>query len=825
MDEILTQDIRYALRGLRNKPGFTAVALLLLALGIGANTTVFTVASQVLLRTLPVRNPAELVQFKFDDLLNHIVGTEFSYPAFQVLSQPNPLVSGMYARSEQIQVNAGFHGASGLAHAVFESTEAASVLGIAPALGRLLNPGDRASNGETPPLILSYAYWQRHFGGDPSVIGAAVNIDTVPFVIAGVTPANFHGVEIGVDPDITLPVYTADTIRGLPTLHNRNSWAFTIVCRAKPGVTHEQLRASLAPAFAAALADFVSNAPAAMGARMQQAVAKMRFRVDSASLGTASRTRDELRRPIAVLLVITAIVFLVTCANLAGLVLARTESRTSELGIRLAIGCSRSRLVRQLLTESGVIALAGAAAGIVAAYWTGPLIPRLLGSNRLEESIPVRPDAATLSYGLALAFASGVLLSLAPALRALRLDPLLSIRRASASTFGNSRFARVLIVCQVAVSIVLALGAGQFVRSLESYLELDPGFRPDHLITVSVRPDLVKYTSGRNIEYATQMYGRLARLPGVKSVTFATSAFGQVTWNTLVTVPGYTATGKLDDVISRNIAGPRFIETLGLTLLSGRDFDARDTANAPATVIVNESFARHFFHTTDVLGRQFSFIDSGKRRDTIIGVIRDARDRGLQESPKPSAYSAYEQDPLGWLTFSMRVQQDPKSMLREVISVFKSVDPRVPIEQAQTAEAQLSESLGRERILAALSSTLGALATVISMIGLYGLLAYSVVRRTREIGVRIALGARPSQVCWLAVAESTRILFYGALIGCPAYLAAFKLLKSQIAYVKPYDPVILGSVVLLLIACAAVSTYIPAFRSVRISPAAALKYE
>ena len=823
--EILAQDVRYACRGLRNKPGFTAVALLLLALGIGANTTVFTVASQVLLRSLPVQNPGALVQLKFDDLTNHVVGNEFSYPAFQVFSQPNALVSGIFARSEQIQVNVGFHGVSDFAHAVFESSEAASVLGITPALGRLLNPADAASSGETPPLILSYAYWQRHFGGDPAVIGTAVDIDTMPFVIAGVTSANFHGVEIGVDPDITLPAYTADAIRGLPTLHNRNSWGFAIICRVKPGVTPERLRAALTPAFSAILTDFVSNAPAAMGARMQQFASQLRFRVDSASLGAASGTRDQLRYPLGILMVITALVFLVTCANLAGLVLARTESRSRELGIRLAIGCSRGRLIRQLLTESGVIAIAGSAVGIVAAFWTGPLIPRVLGGNRLEESITVRPDTATLAYGLALAVVSSLLLSLSPTIRTLRLDPLLSIRRFDTSGFGDSTLARPLIVCQIAVSIVLALGAGQLVRSLQSYMDFDPGFRPDHLITVSVRPDLVKYSAARNIDYARQMYQRLSALPSVKSVTYSTGTIGQLSWNTLVTVPGYTPKATLDESVGRNIVGPRFVETLGLTLLAGRDFDMRDTARAPATVIVNESFARHFFNSTDVLGRPLSFIDSGTRRDVIVGVVRDALDRGLREPPTPVVYSAYEHDPLGWLTFSLRVQQDPKSMLKEVISVFHRTDPRVPIEQARTAEAQISKALERESVLAVLSSVLGALATIISMVGLYGLLAYSVARRTREIGIRIALGARPTQVCRLAVAESARILVYGAILGGTAYLLASKFLKTQIAHIKPEDPLVIGSVIVLLTVCAALSTCIPALRSVRINPVTALKCE
>jgi predicted permease len=314
-------------------------------------------------------------------------------------------------------------------------------------------------------------------------------------------------------------------------------------------------------------------------------------------------------------------------------------------------------------------------------------------------------------------------------------------------------------------------------------------------------------------------------MPGVQSVTYSTGTIGQLTWNTLVNVPGYTATGRLDDTVVRNIAGPRFIETLGLTLIAGRDFDLRDGGSAPATVIVNQSFARRFFHGDDVLGRQISFIDSSKRSDTIVGVVRDARDRGVHESTKPVVYSNYEKDPLGWITFSIRVHEDPNALLGQMASVFHSVDPAVPLDQPRTVVAQMDEALERERVLAALSAALGMLATVIAMVGLYGLLAFSVSRRTREIGIRIALGALPGQVRWLAVRESAVLLLGGALLGCPAYFAVARLLQAQVYQVKPQDPAVIAGAVCLLLVGGAIATLLPAWRSARVSPIQALKYD
>jgi predicted permease len=383
----------------------------------------------------------------------------------------------------------------------------------------------------------------------------------------------------------------------------------------------------------------------------------------------------------------------------------------------------------------------------------------------------------------------------------------------------------VLVVCQIAASLVLALIAGQFIRSLLNYQGLDAGFRPDHLITVSVRPDLVKYNPQRRIAYERQMDARLSELPGVKAVTFSADAFGKSTWNTLVHVPGYTPRGTLDDTLNRNLAGPRLVETLGLQLLAGRDFDQRDNVQAPPTVIVNESFARHFFGTEDVLGRQIFFIDSPKRADTIVGIVRDARDRGLRQPTKPAVYSNYEHDALGWMTFTVRVERPATAMLKEIVSAFQQFDSQVPIERTGTAEAAMDESLARERTLADLSSLIGLLATGIAMVGLYGTLAYRVVRRTREIGIRMALGARTSQVQWLAIRDGALLLLAGIALGMPVYAAVARLFRDLVFGVEPGDPLVAIGVLALLGISAGMATYIPSWRAARVDPARALKYD
>lgn len=824
--ETAMQDVRYGMRALLNAPVFTAIALLLLTLGIGVTTAVFSITSQVLLQEPAIKNPQELLQLEFDDTGNRVVGTEFSYPAFKVFSRTNAPYSGIFAVSEPIQVGVINKGTADLAQAVFESGNAPSVLGIHAARGRLSNAGDDKSSSDAPPVFLSYTYWQKRFGGRADAIGQVIKINTLPFIVAGVMPSNFRGITLGIAPDLILPVRTADVVRGIPTVENKNSWGFTVICRRNSNVTAQQIRASLSPAFAQVLREFVAGSSVPMAGTMKAFTSKLKFRVDSAAFGANSQTREQLRRPLTILLIITGLIFFAVCANLAGLILARTEARFAEIGVRLALGCSRGRLMRQLLTENALIAVAGGLFGVVAAFWTGPILLLFLGGKELAQAIDVRPDALTLAFGFGLAALGAILLGMAPVLRAARLDPQLSIGT-SRATFGpqRSRLARLLIVTQIASSLVLGATAGQFVRSLQNYEHLDAGFRPDHLIAISVRPGLLKYNSAQMISYTRQVDERLSELPGIQSVTYSTSAFGQLNWNTIVKVPGYQLKGSLDDTVGRDIVGPRFVETMALTLISGRDFDLRDTKNSPAAVIVNESFARHFFGTTDVLGRPIFFIDSVNRPDTIIGVVRDARDRGLKTPPKPVAYSDYEHTPLGWITFTVRVAGSANTMQTEIVSAIKKFNPQIPISNVSTVEAQLSDSLQRERMLAVLSSILGALAMAIAMIGLYGLLAFSVTRRTREIAIRIALGARSAQVQWISVRDGLLLLVAGVTIGLPLYLGFAKLIQAQVFEVAPEDPVVLSSVIGLLLIVAGVAAYVPAWRAGRLNPVETLKWE
>ena len=771
--ETTVQDMRYAMRALRSSPMFAAVAVLSLALGIGANTAVFQLLHRVLVQSLPVANPGELVELGYDDTVQHRYGTTFSYFVYQTVAKNNGVLRDTFAFTDLAQVNVARHGSGEVARGMFVTGGFYESLGLRPAIGRLLNAGDEKASSDTTPVVLSFGYWKGRFGGDPRVIGETVSINNVSFVVAGVAPEHFRGLTLGDAPDVTMPVHVVDAVRNSKGLNDTANWWLRIMGRRKEGTSVAQIQAALEPVYASTIEQTLAGWPPTLVDNLKRFLSSLKFRVQPAALGSNSEVRNRIDQPLKILIAMTGLLLVAACANLSGLLLARTTARMREVGVRLAIGCSRGRLIRQMITESLLIAVLGGAAAVLFAAWSGPLILRLLAGVVPAAVIAGTFGGFSIAFAAVLSILAGVLVGVAPAWRAARFDPQSSIRAAVA--LGGSRggrAGRAAIVVQIAVSLVLVATAGQFVRSLENYRQIDAGFRVDHLVTFTVNPGMVRYNPDRTIEYARRLREKIAELPGVVSVTHSGSSMGQLSWTTALKVPGFTAKASLDDSARRNIAGPRFAETLGLKLIAGRDITEQDTKDAAPVVLVNESFVRHFFSDRDALGREIFFVDSLNRAHRIVGVVKDARDRGLKNETGRVAYSSFEHDPLGWLAFAVRVRQDSSAMLQSIAAAARNGDPAVPVNRVQTMELQIEESLERERMMAILTSAFGGLATAVAAIGLYGLLAYAVTRRTREIGVRLAVGATPMQVAWLALKDSLISDVHRSACGHPGLLTA-----------------------------------------------------
>jgi len=787
---------------------------LLLALGIGAATAVFSLAYRVIRESLPVAHPEELVELGYDDKARGFL-TGFSNPGFQLFAKDNQVFSELVAFSDTFKLDVSRKGIAEFADVVFQSTNMDSMLGLRPVLGRLINDADGQSSGGAAAAVLSYRYWQNRFGGDPSVIGETITINNTAVVIVGVAPRGFQGMILGAAPDVILPLPIVETIRRVPVLNNGANLGLHIVARQKPGLTLEQIRESMQPLYRTFVDHAVSSFPPQFATGIKGAAANWQFRVRPAPNGANSDVQQNLRQSLTILLLITVLVFVIACTNLAALFITRNEARMRELSTRLAIGCSGGRLVRQIVTESMVLAVLAGGGGLAMSLWSRGVLLTLLTSRASAIEIPA--DFTTPLLAFALSVLAGLLLGLAPAVTAYRASqkPL----SAQISRYSRSRGRRALVVVQIAVSFVLVAVAGQFAFSLQNYRNILPGFQADHLVLfdVSVR--------GRTITFARQARESISQLPGVLAVSHSSSPVGQLNWITPIRIPGVESTTPGGNMTGRNIVGARFAETLGLQLVNGRDIEAADTRDSPSVVVVNESFVKAYFNGQNPIGRTFNFVDSMDRPHTIVGVVKDARDRGIKISPDPMAYSSFEHDALGGMTFAVRVNREPEDVMREITAAVRQVDATVPLGKMRSMEAQMDESLLRERMLASLSSAFSGLAGLVTAIGIYGMLAYAVARRTREIALRMAVGARPGQVRWLMVRECLMPIVVGTAAGIPVSIAMSSAIRSQLFGITPGDPktILVAAVAVFLLALPAV--WFPARRASKVDPSAALRVE
>jgi len=863
----LTRDLRYAWRGLVRAPLFSFVALVSIALGIGANTAIFTLVNEVLLRVLPVKNPHQLVLFTGS--LNHYGsnsgGNMLSFPMFEDfrdnfvdaagaplprVSQPVPnpapapkIFSGMFAR-RPVAMNVGVDGQVERVSGELVSGTFFQVLGVGAALGRTIVPDDDKARGDGYVAVLSYDYWRNRFGADRSVIGRRITINNYGFTIVGVSQAGFDGLDIGAVASVRVPVMLkAQITPNWDDMDNRRSRWVNVFGRLKPGVTQPQALAALQPFFHGLLEQevqmpaFSSTTP-----YLREQFLKGRMDLLPAAQGR-SPIRQQLSDPLRLLFAIVSGVLLIACANVASLLIARAAARQKEIAIRLALGASRARIVGQLLVESLLLAGSGGVLGLAIASWTTRFLIGFLPTTGTPHVIAGSIDSRVLAFNFALSLVTGVLFGLVPALRSTRpsLAPALKDQAgAVAGAAAGVRLRKGLVVAQVTISILLLVGAGLFIRSLRNLRLLDLGLRTDNLIAFNVAPTLSGYTPVRTKMFTRQLLERVGALPGVTATAFAQIGLLEGNeWDSSITVEGYEA--KPGESLNPycNAVSPGYFKTMGIPLVAGRDFDERDARYQTGDLdpkalpsykvaIVNESYARRYFGDRSPIGRHIGFgINPGTKTPIeIIGVVKDAKYTGVRDQiPRQVFFAFLENDFAGGSVMYVRTMNRAETAFGSIREAMRQLDPDIPMYNPRTLESQIDQSLLNDRLIATLSTAFGALATLLAVVGLYGVMAFTVARRTREIGVRMALGADVTDVVWLVMREVCLLVGTGLALGLVAAAAATRAISSQLYGVTASDPAAMAGAVVLLLAVALVAGYLPARRATRVNPVLALRCE
>ena len=862
----IVRDLRYAFRGLVRSPLFTSVALLSIALGIGANTAIFTLVDEVLLRRLPVRNPDQLVLFNGarNHYGNNSGGNMLSFPMYEdfrddfVERGPAPalprvsarvaigapaqkIFSGMFAR-RPIAMNVGVDGQTERVPGELVSGTYFEVLGVGAAIGRVITPSDDKRN-DGPVAVLSYDYWRTRFGADPKVIGETMTVNNTKLTIIGVSQAGFDGVDIGYVPSIRVPVLMkAQMTPNWDDVDNRRSRWVNVFGRLKPGVTLEQAKAAMQPYFHGVLEQEVLDA-AFSGTTSYTREQFLKGQVDllPAAQGR-SPIRQQLSQPLWLLLGIVGGVLLIACANVASLLIARATARQKEIAVRLALGASRARIVGQLLVESVLLAAVGGLLGLVIAAWTTKFLLGFLPTTDTPHVISGSIDSRVLLFNFVLSLATGLLFGLVPALRSTRpnLAPTLKDQvGAVVGGGGGVRLRKGLVIAQVMVSVLLLISAGLFIRSLRNLRTLDLGLKTENLIAFNLSPTLNGYTPLRAKQFDKQVLDRVSALPGVTGMAFAQMGLLEGNeWDSSMSVEGYEAKPGESMNPFCNAVSPNYFKTMGIRLVAGRDFDDRDArfeagdpkAQLPSykVAIVNESYAKHYFGDRSPLGRHIGFgMNPGTKTPIeIIGVVRDSKYTGVRdEIPRQVFFAFMENDTVGGAVMYVRTTSQPEAAFGAVRQIVRQLDSNIPIYNPRTMEHQLDQSLLNDRLIATLSTAFGVLATLLAVIGLYGVMAYTVARRTREIGVRMALGAVPADVVWLVMREVLVLVGSGLALGLVASWGLGRYVGSQLYGVTGSDPVTIAGACVLLASVAALAGYLPARRATRVNPVLALRYE
>ena len=845
----LGQDLRYGSRMLLKNKAFTAVAVLSLAMGIGANTALFSLIDAVLLKMLPVREPKELVLFHWfsgprgmlrshdgnmsrDPVTREMTGTSFSYWTFEQVRDANESLSDVFAFAPIQQLNVNVDGQAEIASGQLITGAYYEALGVRPLIGRTITTGDDARQAD-PVVVLTHSYWQRRFNRDPDIIGRTINVNNVGFTVVGVTPPDFFGaLEVGETADLSIPMSTEPLVRpGSQELTQRWSWWVRIMGRLKPGVAMEQARANLEPAFQRSALDSWNAAVAVARAEGQTLSSDPRdtpaLRVGSGSQGLVDARRS-YSEPLAILMIVAGSVLLIACANVANLLLARAGARQKEIAVRLAMGASRWRLLKQLLTESVLLALLAGAVGVLVAYLGKDTLLSLRpwGGGELVLDLPI--DLRVLGFTIAVSLLTGIVFGLAPALRATRVDLTSALKDNARSLASASRplLTKALIVVQVSLSLVLMIGAALFVRTLTNLEAVDVGFNRQNLLLIRVDPRLSGYQSAQIPDLYQRMTERIEAVPGVRSATMSRHPLlSGSARSSNITVSGDA--NQSDEPVYANTVAANFLETMEMPLLLGRGLTAHDDANAPSVAVINQTMARKYFGDANPIGRRFGFGGRPENagRIEIVGVVRDAKYTDLRREIVPTAYIPYLQDNVGQMNFAVRTAGDAAAMAASIRDAVREVDSNLPLFDVKTQTQQATESLMQERLFATLSSFLGVLAMLLACVGLYGVMSYGVTRRTNEIGIRMALGATSPRVLSMVMRETIFVVGIGVAIGLGTAVAVTRLIAAMLYGLAPTDPVTIAGAVVLMVAVAALAGYIPARRASRVDPMIALRYE
>ncbi|MGA3212612.1 MAG: ABC transporter permease [Terriglobales bacterium] len=834
----LTQDLRYALRQLRRSPGFTTTAVLTLALGIGANTAIFTVVNTLLLKMLPVRDPEQLVVVGDPELANtRSNGTPrtdiFSYPLYKEFRDHSSVFTGLCAAATDhgVEVKAGDGSASDdKALGRMVSGNYFNVLGLQAAMGRLFSNSDDTAENANPVAVLGFGYWQRKFAQSSTIIGKDIRLNGYPFTVVGVAPAGFDGDVVGETMAVYVPLsMQQQVVRGRHWREAENVSWLALIGRLKPGVSTNQAAANLNVVFRQAMQ---GGYGAALSDDDRDAIRNAHINVSPGG-GGISELRAEYRVPMMLLMGIVGLVLLIAAVNVANLLLARASVRRKEIAIRLAIGATRRRVLQQLLTESVLLALCGGIAGSLLAVWSIRALLTTMGTGNLH-NLPLLPDWHVLTFASLISLLTGVLFGLFPALRTMeiRVSPTLKDgSRATAENRSRVEWGKALIVGQVALSLMVLFAAGLLVHSLQKLLTQDFGYTRDHLIIARVDPIAAGYKPASMKSLAQQLVAGLAGTPGVRAVTYSVNGLfaGTESSDTLL-VPGFTATDMGGRSANEDYVGPDYFGVVGIPLLAGRGITEQDTQTSTRVAVVNEAMVKHFFRGQDPIGRQF-MIDDVEWRDkplTIVGVSHDAKDHGsgIREAVRPRFYLAFQQisDPTQ-IVLEAQVSGTPSVALTNVRNQIKTADPQLPISFVKALDSLVSDSAANQIALAKLSSSFAGLALMLACIGLYGVMSYKVAGRTREIGVRMALGAKRTDVVQLVLREAMLLVTIGLALGIPLALASGRVLRTFLYGLNSTDPLSMLSVVLLLGIVAAFAGFIPARRAAKVEPTVALRYE